>query len=290
MTMTKLRPGPTPTDPAPLAAASETADTVFEGRRTRWHIWGAGPALVLVHGGYGSWTHWIRNIPELSRHHRLLVPDIPGLGDSDMPPGDDPRWIGHALADGVLQLGPDARDVALAGFSFGGAVSGLMLDGLAGRVRRLVLVGASALGLPLNADRPPLLSWRTLETDEEVYAVNRINLERHMIADPARIDELAVRLQVENVRRARYRSAWVSRTTLLRDAIERHRVPLAGIWGARDITCVGHIAERRDIIRKLDPTAPFIEIEGAGHWVAYEASVAFNAALVQVLGRGVGGD
>jgi 2-hydroxy-6-oxonona-2,4-dienedioate hydrolase len=273
----------TPTDPAPLAAMCEVTDTTFEGCRTRWHLWGDGPVLVLIHGGYGSWTHWIRNIPALAEHHRLLVPDIPGLGDSASPPGDDPQWLGHALADGVRQLAPGAQDIALAGFSFGGAIAGLMLDGLMSRVGRLVLVGASALGLPLNADRRPLLSWRALETDEEVYAANRINLARHMFADPARIDDLAVRLQVENVRRARYRSAWVSRTTLLRDAIARHRVPLAGIWGARDVTCVGHISERRDLIRAFDPAAPFIEIEGAGHWVAYEASTAFNAALAQVL-------
>ena len=51
-----------------------------------WRVWGAGEPLVLFHGGSGSWTHWIRNIPELSRHYELWVADIPGLGDSAMPP------------------------------------------------------------------------------------------------------------------------------------------------------------------------------------------------------------
>ena len=64
-----------------------------------WRVWGAGEPLVLFHGGSGSWTHWIRNIPELSRHYELWVADIPGLGDSTMPPKP---WVPASIADVVV--------------------------------------------------------------------------------------------------------------------------------------------------------------------------------------------
>ena len=64
-----------------------------------WRVWGAGEPLVLFHGGSGSWTHWIRNIPELSRHFELWVADIPGLGDSAMPPKP---WVPATIADVVV--------------------------------------------------------------------------------------------------------------------------------------------------------------------------------------------
>ena len=64
-----------------------------------WRVWGAGEPLVLFHGGSGSWTHWIRNIPELSRHYELWVADIPGLGDSAMPPKP---WVPATIADVVV--------------------------------------------------------------------------------------------------------------------------------------------------------------------------------------------
>jgi pimeloyl-ACP methyl ester carboxylesterase len=86
-----------------------------------WRVWGKGEPLVLFHGGSGSWTHWIRNVPELSRHFELWVADIPGLGDSTMPPQP---WVPATIADVVVAglgevLPPSARP-RLAGFSFGG--------------------------------------------------------------------------------------------------------------------------------------------------------------------------
>ena len=37
----------------------------------------------MLHGGHGSWLHWIRNIDALGQRHTLLIPDLPGFGDSD---------------------------------------------------------------------------------------------------------------------------------------------------------------------------------------------------------------
>ncbi len=64
---------------------------------TIWRRWGEGPPLVLLHGGAGSWTHWIRNIDALAADRTLWIPDLPGLGDSPLPP--EPR--DHAAIAGV---------------------------------------------------------------------------------------------------------------------------------------------------------------------------------------------
>ena len=63
--------------PADIVAAVERAST----RRTTpngagevvWHIWGKGDPVVLVHGGTGSWRHWIRNIEYLARFSRNVM-------------------------------------------------------------------------------------------------------------------------------------------------------------------------------------------------------------------------
>src|ERR1700722_10585040 len=75
-------------------AASRTA-TPCGDETMVWHLWGDAdsPVLVLFHGGAGSWRHWAHNIDVLSQTYRLLVPDLPGLGESAFPPNGDDRCI-----------------------------------------------------------------------------------------------------------------------------------------------------------------------------------------------------
>ena len=74
--------------------------------RMVWHLWdksgGSAPVVVLFHGGAGSWRHWVRNIPVLVETYRVLVPDLPGLGESDFPPdGDNAEPVARIVADGI---------------------------------------------------------------------------------------------------------------------------------------------------------------------------------------------
>ena len=77
-------------DVTAIEAAARCIETAFAGGRTVWRVWGSGPAIVLLHGGHGSWTHWLANIPALAEGHTLLVPDMPGYGDSDRPTRETP--------------------------------------------------------------------------------------------------------------------------------------------------------------------------------------------------------
>jgi pimeloyl-ACP methyl ester carboxylesterase len=43
--------------------------------------------------------------------------------------------------------------------------------------------------------------------------------------------------------------------------------------------------ERCDLLQSIQPGAPFTLIKGAGHWVQYEKSDAFNAALTETIDR-----
>lgn len=254
--------------------------------RMVWHRWGHGPAIVLLHGGYGSWTHWVRNIEQLSRSHSVLAADLPGLGDSDLPPEPaDGQSLARIVAEGIRELVPGAARYDLVGFSFGGVLSGpiAVLEGR--RVRSLTLVGSGGLG---SLRRPiELRSWRQLSDPTARDAVHRENLAALMIADPAKIDDLAVLLQAENASRGRLKSRPISRTAFLADALPGVRAPVGAIFGERDATAWPHLDERIERLRRLRPELTVKVIPWAGHWVQYEAADAFNEALLDMLGSRV---
>ncbi|HLG81010.1 MAG TPA: alpha/beta fold hydrolase [Bradyrhizobium sp.] len=253
------------------------------GANVVWRIWGKGTPLVLLHGGTGSWMHWISNIEPLARDFMLLVPDIPGSGESGDPeaPVSADR-IGATLAEGVSSIiGPQAR-FAVAGFSMGGLIAGYLVRHAQARVQCLVLVGATGTGAA-RGEMEPLKSWRRLPTEADRIAAHRRNLGILMIHDPNRIDDLAVYIQKANADRSRIRGKHVSHTGTLAECLGGFRGNLAGIWGEHDATAVPYLAERAERLRQFQPRATFDVLPGAGHWVQYEAAASFNRRLRELV-------
>ena len=148
------------------------------------------------------------------------------------------------------------------------------------RVRSLTIVGSGGLGLRRGTTE--LVKVRHLTGDERV-AAHRTNLARLMIADPARIDALALAIQDWNTRHSRLKSPQISRGVWLAEALPAVRARVGGIWGSRDAPSLPDIGARERALRALRPELRFHAIEGAGHWVAYEAAARFNAALAALL-------
>ena len=139
-----------------LRQRAERIETACGDGALVWHRWGPANAapVLLLRGGSGSWTHWLRNIAALADAGRsVLVPDLPGFGDSAPPPdGHDADVLPGRLELGLQRLIGD-QPVDLVGFSFGGLVAGLWAQARPARVARLVLVGSPGLS---GALLPPL--------------------------------------------------------------------------------------------------------------------------------------
>jgi pimeloyl-ACP methyl ester carboxylesterase len=275
---------------ARMDAAARRIETPCGDGSMVWRVWGEGPALVLLHGGYGSWTHWLRNIPGLIQTSRVIAADMPGLGESASAPEPYTAESLAAIVAGGLGEVLDrvqGRGAAfdLAGFSFGGLIGGHVAASFGARCRTLTLVGAGGLGLK-RAPMRELRKWRLAPDEAGQRALHRENLAILMIADPAKIDDLAVELQARNAERGRTKSPPIARTDTLARKLPELKGRLAGIWGERDITAMDDLPARARLIRGVQPDAPFIIIAEAGHWVQFEAAEAFNAALLELLDRG----
>ena len=250
-----------------------------------WRSWGEGPPLVLLHGDFGSWTHWVRSVQALGRRFRVVVPDMPGYGGSDLPPEPwSPYSLARAMADGVREIIGGGVSYGLAGFSFGGVIAGHWAAMEVERVAALAVIGPGALGMRMN--RPPGLKRLARGmSPAEVSAVHRHNLAVLMFADPATADDLAVTIQARNIAQARLRAGDIPDSDLLLEPLSRLRIPIHGIWGEHDAFVAPQLAEVAAAFRRCQPAADFRIVSGAGHWTPYEAAGAVNAHLTEIMGK-----
>src|SRR5216110_2446030 len=106
-----------PSYAAPAAIASRTAN--IESVQLHYLIAGSGPAVLLLHGYTQTSRMWRPIIPLLAEKFTVIAPDLPGIGDSDIPPdGLDLRTAAirmHALAKslGVEKARVVGHDIGL---------------------------------------------------------------------------------------------------------------------------------------------------------------------------------
>jgi pimeloyl-ACP methyl ester carboxylesterase len=252
-----------------------------------WREWGEGHCVVLQHGGFGSWLHWVRNVEFLAQSYRVLAVDMPGLGESALPEdARTPAGLAEPIVRGLESLLAEGESFDLVGFSFGGLVAGQVAARMGARVRSLTLVGSSGLGLRRRRfeliARTPDMDRATLE------AALRYNVGALMLHHANSVDELAVAIQGYNDGRCRVRSRRMSMGDSLWQVLPRIRGRLNGIWGEHDSTATPWMDYRRSLLRSVHPDVEFEVIEDAGHWVQYEAPARFNTTLARMLQAGAG--
>lgn len=104
----------------------------------RYEASGHGRPVVLVHGLGGSARWWRATAAELSRDHRVIVPELPGFGYGGRGRRFALRDAAPVLSGLLERMGHQRAD--LVGHSFGALVCLAVAAAEPERVRRLVLI------------------------------------------------------------------------------------------------------------------------------------------------------
>lgn len=247
---------------------------------------GSGPLLLLLHGGTGSWTHWVRNIESLSRRFSLVIPDLPGMGESiDVPRDTDLDGYGRCLTAALSAgLVPPGQRFAVAGFSWGGVVAAWLAAQLPERVFAACLLAPG--GFPPDGwHRPPLKPVPPGASDAEADAIHRANLEMMMIADPRNIDDLTVAMQRRNHGMTRFKSRFLGYRDTLGPSLRQVVCPVLAVLPARDPLPRPDAAARAEYLRRCAPHLVCRLVADASHWVAFEAADEVNRLVAGFVGR-----
>lgn len=272
------------TDPyiSQLQAQATVHKVEVDGCRVCWRQFGEGPPLVLLHGGHGSWLHWVRNIQALATHFTVWVPDLPGYGDSDeLGParsGDMMGLVQATLRSLDALVGPETW-ISLAGFSFGGLASALLAV-QRGRIRHLILLGAAGHGGP-RRPRGELMNWLRAKTQADLQTAMHHNLLMHMLFEASHIDALALQVHTLSCQQTRFRSRPISMAGGLSAALELIKAPVQLIWGEHDVTATPELLAQTLVQGHAQRKA--IILPGAGHWVQYESADKINQLILNTL-------
>lgn len=209
----------------------------------------------------------------------MWIPDLPGTGDSAEPiPANDIVAAAAAVLRGLDIVVP-RETFCIVAFSAGLLLGAEIAARLTGRVGLIVAASPGAVGpfAPLA-----LRSLRGISDPAGIDAVNRHNLLTLMLADPRNADELALFIQRENARRARFRVHYIDGAAPALDRLKTAQTPVAVIWGGSDASRP-NIDYYRQLFNELQPGLPFHVIGGAGHWLMYEAPARCNEAIRTLL-------
>jgi pimeloyl-ACP methyl ester carboxylesterase len=213
---------------------------------------GDGPPVVLLHdpGEYGA--KWMQVIPDLVMTHRVVAPDLPGHGTSEVADGplDADRvlaWLGE-LVDRTCPSPP-----ALVGLILGGAIAARFAAEQSDRLNRLVLV--DSLGLapfrPTPEFERALIDWtrRPNEaTHERIWQRCAFDLDR--LRD--RMGDSWEAFAAYNIDRGRTASVQAAVHTLMEQFgvpaipstdLVRITAPTSLIWGRHDLATSLQVAE-----------------------------------------------
>ncbi len=257
---------------------------------------GAGPALLMLHGGgpgASGVSNYSRNAEALAEAgFRVLVPDMPGYGKSSKgvdaaDPFGDLASTMHGLLEAL-----DIQRVHVVGNSLGGACALRMALERPGRIGRLVLMGPGGVGISMA---PPtdglkrLLSYYAGEgpTLDKLRAFIRGDL----VYDASRISEDMLRERFESsiqpevmanppLRPPQDIEAFKRLDFLLDPRLAALANPTLVLWGTEDR--VNPSSGALALQQKLSHCDVFL-FSRTGHWVQWERATEFNGTVTAFL-------
>ncbi|MCG7204761.1 alpha/beta fold hydrolase [Streptomyces arenae] len=256
---------------------------------------GDGPPVLLLHGGgpgASGVSNYSRNIANLAKEHRVIVPDLPGYGRSSK--GIDPADPFGSLAAGIRglldELGLDKAH--LVGNSYGGACALRLALDTPDRVDHMVLMGPGGIGTTRALPTPGLNSLLNYYTGE---GPSRLKLEKfirqYLVFNAADVPDNVIDARYRDsldpevvanppLRRPKsLRALW--KMDFTRDArLSRLPVPTLVLWGSADK--VNRPSGAQMLADRL-PNCDLYLVANTGHWVQFERADLFNRLCADFL-------
>jgi pimeloyl-ACP methyl ester carboxylesterase len=243
-----------------------------DGVEIYYEVHGSGPPLLLTHGYSMTSAMWQGQIEALSKHHKLVLWDMRGHGQSDYP--DDPAAYSEALtvADMAALLDKvGARSAIVGGLSLGGYMSLAFYRACPQRVDALLIIDTGP-GFRKDEARA---AWneRACETGDR-FELEGLAVLKSSSPEPSGESHR----DASGLARAA-RGMLTQRDARVIEVLPDIKVPSLGVVGADDTPFLA----AADYMAAKMPGAAKVVIPAAGHAVNIDQPQAFIDAVLPFL-------
>ena len=247
------------------------------------------PTVVMIHGFTGSKENWYLLAAALDGRYRLLIPDLPGWGESERKPGTVYGFTQQAAhVDAFIRELSPGKPVLLLGHSMGGGIAALVAARYPQDVARVGLLDAAGVRFKDNAFGLDVLAGRNpFGVDDEASLKRYIDIVFH---DPAAKPWLPWPASTALIRKRRADAAFEqgvldrigrSEESLLPGAeAARIRQPALLLWCRQDAVID---ASAMEIYAQRIPQARKVLLDGCGHMSLMERPAQVAEAVVQLV-------
>ncbi|MGW4370979.1 alpha/beta fold hydrolase [Nocardia takedensis] len=255
--------------------------------RVHYHEAGAGPAVIMLHGGgpgATGWSNFQANFSSFAEKHRTLLVDMLSFGKSEVVVFDEEPATtvrARALRDLMDVLGIERA--SFVGNSMGGSVAMAFAVDYPDRVDRLVLMGASGMTRTVLFPQPTEGHRRIKEAAANPTIETMQALANAMLFDPGHLSQEVLEARVtaakDPARRAaaqRSIASWRDQT----DEFAKIQARTLIVWGREDR--VNPLEIGLLLLREISDSRLYV-LRECGHWAQLEHAEEFNRVAVEFL-------
>jgi pimeloyl-ACP methyl ester carboxylesterase len=249
--------------PTPLPRASTLGYAKHAGARIYFSTYGAGPPVVLLHGGLANQRYWGDQVPALVKaHYRVVLIDSRGHGRSSR---DGRAYTYELMASDVVAVMNvlHLRKAAVVGWSDGAIIGLVMALKDPDRVTRVFAFAANMdpSGVKSGVDNNPTFAAFETQAAAEYASLN-----------PAPTDFVDFQAAIEQM--------WAKEPNYTVADLAKIATPVAIAGGDHDEAIK---REHTEYLARSIPGAKLIIFADASHFAFLQQPDAFNAAMLAFL-------
>ena len=249
------------------------------------------PTIVMVHGFTGSKENWYPLAAQLGGRYRLLIPDLPGWGESERKPGAVYGFSEQAAnVDAFIRALSPGKPVVLLGHSMGGGIAAVVAARYPQDIEKVGLLDAAGVRFKDNQFGLDVLAGKNpFGVDDEASLQRYIDIVFHdakakpWLPWPASSALIRKRRADADFEQGVLARIGRSEESLLPgEEAARIRQPALLLWCKQDAVID---ASALELYAQRIPQARKVLLDGCGHMSLMERPAEVADAVVQLVAR-----